>query len=122
MANFMREHSRANINGLPMAEVVSTEGHSVASFVDKVVLPPNEQASLVVLVIVPACLGISVDVALFDGTGKAAPLFLCVVEQVCHCELRRCQQLRPHTRPQSTAVFAEDWTVVQAGPLRHHIH
>ena len=66
----MLEHTRASINGLPMAEAVATEGHTVATFVEKIVRTPNEQASLVVLVIAPALLGISVDVALFDGTGK----------------------------------------------------
>ena len=66
----MLGHHNVPINGLPLSAAVESEGMSVQGFVDRVVMAPNEQASLVVLVLAPALLGISIDVALFDGTGK----------------------------------------------------
>lgn len=63
------------INGLPLSTAVMSEFSSVEEFVAQSVSKPNEEASLLVMVIAPDLLRISVDIALFDS--KDQVLFLC---------------------------------------------
>jgi len=63
------------INGLPLSTAVMSEFASVEEFVTQSVSKPNEEASLLVMVIAPDLLRISVDIALFDSKDQVLFIF-----------------------------------------------
>lgn len=70
LAKFMLANKEMMINGLPLYTAVMSEFSSVEEFVTNTVSKPNEEASLLVMVIVPDLLRISVDIALFDSNSQ----------------------------------------------------
>ena len=63
----MLNNPNLEINGLPLSTAIMPEYDSVEDFVAKVVFKPNEDATLLVIVLAPSLLHISVDIALFDS-------------------------------------------------------
>jgi hypothetical protein len=75
LAKFMLANKNQIINGLPLSAAVMSEFASVEEFVMMSVSKPNEEASLLVIVIAPDLLRISVDIALFDSKDQVLLLY-----------------------------------------------
>jgi len=66
----MLANKTVSINGLPLSTAVMGEYASVDDFVSRSVCKPNEEASLLILVLAPPILRIGVDIALFDSSSQ----------------------------------------------------
>lgn len=76
LSKFMLVNKNIMINGLPLSTAVMSEFSSVEEFVRESVAKPNEEASLLVMVLAPDLLRISVDIALFDSKDQVRFLLI----------------------------------------------